>query len=111
MHNLAGVERVDRRRMDDLREVLCIAKCLMGRLAKSRVEWAGYVERLVGDGLRRMADEFLRRTCILYWNGHNLFVHQLLGVYLCVRVAVQFTSDVIRTIVRRRHRLAFLRNT
>ena len=22
----------------------------------------------------------------LYWNGHNLFVHQLLGVYLCVRV-------------------------
>ena len=49
---------------------------------------------------------------ILYWNGHNLFAHQLLGLYLCVRVsAVQFTSDVIRTIVRRRHRFALLRNT
>ena len=49
---------------------------------------------------------------ILYWNGHNLFVHQLLGLYLCIRVsAVQFTSDVIRTIVRRRRRLALLRNT
>ena len=61
---------------------------------------------------------------ILYWNGHNLFVHQLLGLYLRVGgMAVQFTSDVIRTIVvrrrhrlcyyvrRRRHRLALLRNT
>ena len=112
MHNLAGVERVDRRRMHDLREVLCIDKCLMRRLAKSRVKWGGgNVERQLGDGLRRMAYEFLRRTCILYWNGHNLFVHQLLGVYLCVRVAVQFTSDVIRTTVRRRYRLALLRNT
>ena len=48
-----------------------------------------------------------------YWNGHNLFVHQHLGLYLRVRgMAVQFTSDVIRTIVvRRRHRLALLRNT
>ena len=24
---------------------------------------------------------------MLYWNGHNLFVHQLLGLYLCVRVS------------------------
>ena len=50
-----------------------------------------------------------------YWNGHNLFVHQLLGLYLCVRVGgwlSHVTSDVIRTIVvRRRHRLALLRNT
>ena len=41
LHNLAGMERVDRRRMDDLREVLCIDKCLVGRLAKSRVKWGG----------------------------------------------------------------------
>ena len=45
----------------------------------------------------------LNKMC-LYWNGHNLFVHQLLGLYVCVRVsAFQFTSEVIRTIVRRRH--------
>ena len=50
---------------------------------------------------------------LLYWNGHNLFEHQLIGLYLRVRgMAVQFTSDVIRTIVvRHRHRLALLRNT
>ena len=54
------------------------------------------------------------RTIVIefYWNGHNLFVHQLLGGYLRVTPGVHFTSDVIRTIVvRRRHQLALLRNT
>ena len=52
---------------------------------------------------------------MLYWNGHNLFVHQLLGLYLWLTHSVglsHVTSDVIRTIVvRRRHRLTLLRNT
>ena len=37
-------------------------------------------------------------TKTLYWNGHNLFAHQLLGLYLCVRVGgwlSYVTSDVI----------------
>ena len=39
----------------------------------------------------------------LYWNGHNLFVYQLIRLYLCVRWLSHVTSDVIRTnVVRRR---------
>ena len=36
---------MDRRRMDELREEVGIQKCLMGRLVKSRMKWAGHVER------------------------------------------------------------------
>ena len=52
---IAGVTRVDRRRMDDLREEVGIQKCLMGRLVKSRMKWAGHVERMKEDRLKRMA--------------------------------------------------------
>ncbi len=46
---------VDRRRMDELREEVGIQKCLMGRLVKSRLKWAGHVERMKEDRLPRMA--------------------------------------------------------
>ena len=52
---IAGVKRVDRRRMDELREEVGIQKCLMGRLVKSRLKWAGHVERMKEDRLPRMA--------------------------------------------------------
>ena len=45
VRRIAGVKRVDRRRMDELREEVGIQKCLMGRLVKSRMKWAGHVER------------------------------------------------------------------
>ena len=45
VRRIAGVKRVDRRRMDELREKVGIQKCLMGRLVKSRMKWAGHVER------------------------------------------------------------------
>ena len=35
--------------MDDLKEVRRIPKCLMGRLVKSRMQWAGHIERLDED--------------------------------------------------------------
>ena len=44
VRRIAGVKRVDRRRMDELREEVGIQKCLMGRLGKSRMKWAGHVE-------------------------------------------------------------------
>ena len=51
----AGVKRVDRRRMDELREEVGIQMCLMGRLVKSRMKWAGHVERMKEDRLPMMA--------------------------------------------------------
>ena len=55
VRRIAGVKRVDRRRMDELREEVGIQKCLMGRLVKSRLKWAGHVERMKEDRLPRMA--------------------------------------------------------
>ena len=55
VRRIAGVKRVDRRRMDELREVVGIQKCLMGRLVKSWMKWAGHVERMKEDRLPRMA--------------------------------------------------------
>ena len=45
---------MDRRRMDELREEVGIQKCLMGRLVKSRLKWAGHVEQMKEDRLPRM---------------------------------------------------------
>ena len=53
VRRIAGVKRVDRRRMDELREEVGIQKCLMGRLVKSRLKWAGHVERMEEDRLPR----------------------------------------------------------
>ena len=41
--------------MDELREEVGIQKCLMGRLVRSRLKWAGHVERMKEDRLPRMA--------------------------------------------------------
>ena len=41
VRRIAGVKRMDRRRMAELREEVGIQKCLMGRLVKSRMKWAG----------------------------------------------------------------------
>ena len=55
VRRIAGVKRVDRRRMDELREEVGTQKCLMGRLVKSRLKWAGHVEQMKEDRLPRMA--------------------------------------------------------
>ena len=55
VRRIAGVKKMDRRRMDELREEVGIQKCLMGRLAKSRMKWTGHVERMKEDRLPRMA--------------------------------------------------------
>ena len=55
VRRIGGVKRVDRRRMDELREEVGIHKCLMGRLVKNRLKLAGHVERMKEDRLPRMA--------------------------------------------------------
>ena len=56
---IAGVNRVARRRMDELREEIGVQMSLKGRLVKCRLRWAGH---LVWMGEERMAkrDERLR---------------------------------------------------
>ena len=54
MGRIDGVKRVDRRRMDELREDVGIQKCLMLRLVKSQLKCAGHVERMKEDRLPRM---------------------------------------------------------
>ena len=55
VRRIAEVKIMDRMRMDEQREEVGIKKCLMGRLVKSRMKWAGHVERMNEDRLPRMA--------------------------------------------------------
>ena len=41
VRRIAGVKRVDRRRMDELREVIGVQMSLTERLVKSWLKWAG----------------------------------------------------------------------
>ena len=41
---IAGTKRADQRKMDDLREELCVEKFLMGRLVKSHIKWASQMD-------------------------------------------------------------------
>ena len=55
VRKIARVTRADRRRMVELREETGVQRSLTERLARSRVQWAGHVER--------MADERLPLLC------------------------------------------------
>ena len=48
VRRIAGVKRVDRRRMDELREEICVQMRLTGRLVKCRLRWAGQLVRMGG---------------------------------------------------------------
>ena len=41
-----GVKRVDRRRMDELREEIGVQMSLTGRLVKCLLRWAGHLVRM-----------------------------------------------------------------
>ena len=53
----ARVTRADRRRMVELREETGVQRSLTDRLVMSRLQWAGYVERLADDRLPKIAAE------------------------------------------------------
>ncbi len=42
----AGVRRVERRRMKDLREEVGNKPCIVGKIVKSRTKWAGHMVRM-----------------------------------------------------------------
>ena len=50
-----GVKRADKRRMGELRVVVGVKECLKNRLVRSRLIWAGYVERMEDEKLPKRA--------------------------------------------------------
>ena len=57
VRNIARVTRSDRRRMVELREETGVQRSLTERLVRSRLQWAGHVERMADDRLPKRAAE------------------------------------------------------
>ena len=55
MRRIAGVKRVDRRRLVDIREEIGLPRSLTEKLIRGRMRWAGHVERMEGGRLPKMA--------------------------------------------------------
>ena len=65
VQKIARVTRADRRRMVELREETGVQRSLTERLVRSRLQWAGHVERMADDRLPKRATELCeqgRRT-------------------------------------------------
>ena len=57
VRQIARVTRADRRRMVELREETGVQRSLTERLVRSRLQWAGHVERMADDRLPERASE------------------------------------------------------
>ena len=57
VRKIARVTRADRRRMVELREETGVQRSLTERLVRSRLQWAGHVERMAGERLPKRAAE------------------------------------------------------
>ena len=51
IRRIAGVRRVERRRMKDLREEVGTKVCIVGKIVKSRMKWAGHMVSMKDDTL------------------------------------------------------------
>ena len=56
IRRIAGVKRVDRRRMKYLREEVVSKACIVGKIVKSRMKWAGYMVRMKDDKLPKISE-------------------------------------------------------
>ena len=57
VRKIASVTRADRRRMVELREETGVQRSLAERLVRSRLQWAGYIERMADGRLPKRAAE------------------------------------------------------
>ena len=73
VRRIAGVKRIDRRRMEELREGAGVREILTKKLVMSRLMWAGHVERMEGVRLTKRA-QALRYLCHVFG---ALFIHTL----------------------------------
>ncbi len=51
IRRIAGVKRVERRRMQDVREEVGTKDCIVGNIFKGRMKWAGHMVRMKYDKL------------------------------------------------------------
>ena len=56
IRKIAGVRRVERRRMKDMREEVGTKACIVGKIVKSRMKWAGHMVRMKDDKLPKRAE-------------------------------------------------------
>ena len=56
IRRIAGVKRVERRRMKDLRQEVGTKACLVGKIVKSRMKWAGHMVRMKDDKLPKRSE-------------------------------------------------------
>ena len=63
IRRIAGEERVDRWRMKDLREEVGTKACLVGKIVKSRMTWAGHMVRMKDDKLAKRSETKKHNGC------------------------------------------------
>ena len=56
MRRIAGVKRIYKRRMEELREEVGVKESFTSKLVRSQLRWAGHVERMEGVRLTKRAD-------------------------------------------------------
>ena len=56
IRKITGVRRVEGRRMKDLREEVGTKACIVGKIVKSRMKWAGHMVRMKEDKLPKRAE-------------------------------------------------------
>ena len=61
IRRIAGVKRVERRRMKDLREEVGTKACIVGKIVKSRMKWAGHMVSMKDEILPKRSRR-LRKT-------------------------------------------------
>ena len=56
IRRIAGVKRVERRRMKDLREEVVTKACIDVKIVKSRMKWDGHIVRMKDDKLPKISE-------------------------------------------------------
>ena len=56
VRRIVGVKRIDKRRMEEMREEVGMKESLTRNLVRSRLSWAGHVEQMEGERLTKRAD-------------------------------------------------------
>ena len=56
IRRIAGVRKVERRRMKDLREEVGTKACLVGKIVKSRMKWVGHMVRMKDEKLPKRSE-------------------------------------------------------
>ena len=69
VRKIARVTRVDKRRMVELREETGVQRSLTERRLRSRLQWAGHLERMADDRLPKRAAELREQGKMRRWRS------------------------------------------